>query len=102
MGNGGSDVVEDSEQSEEEEQEEEIDEEAAGHQDTENKRKKKSKAAIEKEALEMGDLYGLLGLDVECSEGQVKTGFRKASLKYHPDKLKREPTEDDKEHWLLV
>ena len=50
----------------------------------------------------MGDLYGLLGLDVDCSEGQVKTGFRKASLKYHPDKLKREPTEDDKKHWLLV
>ena len=32
----------------------------------------------------------------------MTTAFRKASLKYHPDKLKREPTEEDKKHWLLV
>ena len=50
----------------------------------------------------MGDLYGLLDVEAGCTAKQVSTAYRKASLKYHPDKLKRTPTEDDKEHWLLV
>jgi len=99
--------VEDSEGSEEpeesEEEEEELkDGEDGDNQDTEKKRKKKTKAAIEKEALEMGDLYALLHLDEHANDKEVKTAFRKASLKYHPDKLKRTVTEEDKEHWLLV
>ena len=50
----------------------------------------------------MGDLYGLLGIEAGCTAKQVSTAYRKASLKYHPDKLKRTPTEDDKEHWNLL
>jgi DnaJ family protein C protein 2 len=84
-------VVEDSEGSEDSEQPEEEKGEEEGPFD-----KKKNMAALAE-----GDLYGLLGLDVECTEKQVITGFRLASLKYHPDKLKREPTEADKEHWLV-
>ena len=97
-------MVEDSEDSVDSEQEdiEELKEGDTNVKDTENKRKKKTKEQIEKEALELGDLYGLLQIDVDASEKQVTTAFRKASLKYHPDKLKREPTEDDKKHWLLV
>ena len=94
--------VEDSEESEEEKSGDSPDNVGEDDDDTTTLRKKNKRARIEAEALEMGDLYGLLGVEVLATEGQIKTAFRKTSLKYHPDKLKRDPTEDDKAHWLLV
>ena len=94
--------VEDSEESAEEEKSGDSPDHVGEDDDTDALRKKNKRARIEAEALEMGDLYGLLGVEVLASEGTIKTAFRKTSLKYHPDKLKREATEDDKAHWLLV
>ena len=36
----------------------------------------------------MGDLYGVLGLESEtASEADVGRAYKKAALKFHPDKL---------------
>jgi DnaJ-class molecular chaperone len=34
----------------------------------------------------MSDLYGVLGVDRNASEKEIKTAFRQLSMKYHPDK----------------
>ena len=61
-GNSAQNMIEDSESSasSDEDDMEELKEGDTNVKDTENKRKKKTKEQIEKEALEMGDLYGLL------------------------------------------
>ncbi|KAG6011767.1 hypothetical protein E4U43_008131 [Claviceps pusilla] len=33
------------------------------------------------------DLYGLLSIDKDASQDQIKKAYRKAALKYHPDKV---------------
>ena len=99
-------VVEDSEEEEEEEKgsaarEEEFDDSKA--QDYEKKRKKKTKSDVEKEALIMGDLYAILGLEdlsYEATENQISKAYKKAAIKNHPDKLGDKITEKDKEIWL--
>ena len=62
--------IEDSEDSaaSEEEENEELKDGDTNVQDTENKRKKKTREQIEKEALEMGDLYGLLNVETTATE----------------------------------
>ena len=52
-------------------------------QDYAKKKKKRTKEDIEREALLMGDLYAILGLDdkkEEASEGDVNKAYRKAAL----------------------
>ena len=34
----------------------------------------------------MTDLYAVLGIPVDANDQQIKTAYRKLSLKYHPDK----------------
>jgi curved DNA-binding protein CbpA len=35
------------------------------------------------------DLYSVLGITSEATEGEIKTAYRKLALKYHPDKQVR-------------
>jgi len=96
--------VVDSESSDEEEAEE-VKEEDGAHQDWEKKRKRRTKEDIEKEALLMGDLYSILGLDhltYEAGDGDIKSAYRKLALMYHPDKIGESISESDKEVWLKV
>ncbi|PWN37076.1 DnaJ-domain-containing protein [Meira miltonrushii] len=39
------------------------------------------------------DLYGALGVNKEATEDEIKKAYRKAALKYHPDKQKGNETE---------
>ncbi len=74
-------------------------------EDFEKKRHRKTKADVEREALEKGDLYALLGLEklkFEAGEGDIGKAYKKFALKYHPDKLGDSITEQDKEMWLKV
>ena len=53
----------------------------------------------------MEDLYGQLGLEerkFEATMAEVGKAYKKAALKHHPDKLGREPTENDKKIWLKI
>jgi hypothetical protein len=75
------------------------------NQDWEKKRKRRTKEDIEKEALLMGDLYAILGLDhltYEAGEGDIKSAYKKLALMYHPDKIGESITQSDKEVWLQV
>jgi hypothetical protein len=93
--------------SEPEESEEEVKETVrprlTSFEETENKRHKKTKDDIEREALEQGDLYGVLGLEAltfDAVEADINRAYKKAALKFHPDKLLDKITEVDKEMWL--
>lgn len=71
----------------------------------EKKRKHKTKAEIEREALELGDLYGLLGLGEkthEATENEINRAYKRMALKYHPDKKGDNFTDEDKAHWLKL
>lgn len=73
--------------------------------DTEKKRHKKTKADIEREAMEMGDFYGALGLEHlthKATEKDISKAYKKVALKVHPDKLGDKQTEEDKAKWLLL
>lgn len=77
-----------SESSEEEEQEAKKDD--GFNQDWERKRKRRTKDDIEREALLMGDLYAVLGIDhlmYEAGDGDIKSAYKKLALMYHPDKI---------------
>ena len=72
---------------------------------TEKKRHKKTKEDVEREALEKGDLYGVLGLDDknhEATEKDIVKAYRMMALKYHPDKLGEDITETEKAQWLKI
>ena len=69
------------------------------------KRKKKTREDIEREALEKGDLYGVLGLEkltYEAGDSDIRRAYQKFALKYHPDKLGDKVTEKDKDMWLKI
>jgi len=96
-------VVEDSEDEESPEEEVVNAEDAKGAEEYEKKRKKKTKADIEREALLMGDLYAILGLEdvsYEASAAAIGKAYKKAALVFHPDKLGDALTEKDREVWL--
>lgn len=51
------------------------------------------------------NLYELLELTeigIEATNGQISTAYRKKALVYHPDKLGREVTENDKGMWNKI
>lgn len=69
------------------------------------KRNKKTKEDIAREALEMEDLYGTLGLGdklFEASDKEIHSSYKKAALHFHPDKLGDKLTEKDKAVWLKI
>jgi hypothetical protein len=93
------------ESSSESEEEKGGDNEGAKNEEWEKKRRRRTKEEIEKEALLMGDLYALLGLEhltYEAGEGDIKSAYKKLALMYHPDKVGDKITETDKEVWLKV
>jgi curved DNA-binding protein CbpA len=53
----------------------------------------------------MGDLYAILGLEdkqLEATEADVKSAYKKYALMYHPDKIGENITDSDKEIWLKI
>jgi len=74
-------------------------------EDYEKKRRKRTKEDIEREALEKGDLYALLGLEdktYEAGENDIRRAYQKIALKCHPDKLMDAYDEKAKVHWLKI
>lgn len=72
-------------------------------EDYQKKRKNRTKEQIEKEALEQGDLYAIIGLQdnmFESSNSDIGKAYKKSALLYHPDKLGNKITKKDKEIWL--
>ena len=46
------------------------------------------------------DLYAILGAEKGASEAELKKAYRKASLKYHPDRIPQDATEAQKKEWM--
>lgn len=42
------------------------------------------------------DLYNILGIDKNASEGDIKKAYRKLAIKYHPDKWADKPKDEQK------
>lgn len=68
-------------------------------------KKKRTKEDIDRDAANMEDYYAALGLShltFEASANSIGKAYKKAALKYHPDKLGDKFTEKDKKVWLQV
>ena len=79
--------------------------EEAKSEEWEKKRRRRTKEEIEKEALLMGDLYSILGIEhltYEAGEGDIKSAYKKLALMYHPDKIGESFSDTDKEVWLKI
>lgn len=103
--NGASATFTDSEPEEPSSEEEESKEPQGKQDDYEKKRRKRTKEDIEREALEKGDLYAILELEdktFEAGDNDIRRGYQKLALKFHPDKLGDKITEQDKEMWLKI
>ncbi len=48
------------------------------------------------------DLYNILGVEKTCSREEIKKAYKKAAIKYHPDKLKADATEDEKSKFVKI
>lgn len=48
------------------------------------------------------DIYELLGVTPESTESEIRKAYRKASLRYHPDKNRDDPSAADKFHLVTV
>jgi DnaJ family protein C protein 7 len=55
---------------------------------------KKAKVALKRSKRK--DLYSLLGVSQQASDSEIKTAYRKAALKYHPDKQASKSEEEKK------
>jgi len=68
------------------------------------KKKVKTKAQIEAEAL-AGNLYGALEMHDKtwnATEKEITKAFRNMAIKFHPDKLGKDPTKAQKTLWLKI
>ena len=93
------------ESSSSESEEEEKGPEQGKSEEWEKKRRRRTKEEIEKEALLMGDLYSILGIEhltYEAGDSDIKSAYKKLALMYHPDKMGESYSETDKEVWLKV
>lgn len=66
---------------------------------------RKDREAIEKVFCKEGNLYGVLELEHltwEATVKQARKQYQKKALKYHPDKLGENITEEQKQMWLTV
>lgn len=48
------------------------------------------------------ELYDILGLVPDCSKEEIKKAYKKAAIKYHPDKLKSDATEEEKSMFVKI
>jgi DnaJ-class molecular chaperone len=48
------------------------------------------------------ELYDILGLDKSCSREDIKKAYKKLAIKYHPDKLKADASEDEKKMFVKI
>ena len=55
----------------------------------------------EKES-ELWDPYKILGIDPDASDDAIRKAFKKASLKYHPDKVKAEEKEEAEKMFIDI
>lgn len=53
------------------------------------------------EGLKGKDLYELLGVEASVSSEDIKKAYKKMALTHHPDKMK-DPTEEQKQHFILI
>lgn len=69
------------------------------------KKKKKTKEEIEADVKKMDNLYAAIGLDaedLEPSNFDITKAYKDTAILFHPDKLGRPPTEEDREVWLYI
>jgi DnaJ family protein C protein 2 len=81
------------------------DNEGGEHDDWKRKKKTKTKEDIEREALLLGDLYGLLNLEhltYSASKNDIKKQYNKLALVHHPDKCGENFGEAEKDLWLKI
>lgn len=64
-------------------------------QETYKEKLKKAKVALKRSKRK--DLYSMLGVGPEATEAEIKTAYKKAALKYHPDKHASKSEEEKKQ-----
>ncbi len=48
------------------------------------------------------DLYEVLGLDRSCGKDDIRKAYKSAAIKYHPDKLKHDATEEERSMFIKI